>query len=74
MYHAMLRDRLDKARKLVARDERAVAQQQEFVIELARDGYKTQDAQRLLGLFEDLRVMHIGDQRWLEKELAQHSD
>jgi hypothetical protein len=70
MYQAMLLDRLEKVRKLVSRDEQAVSSQRELLAQLEKQGRVSHDVEHVLELFEELRVLHIEDQKCLEKELA----
>lgn len=73
MYQAMLLDRVEKVRKLVLREEQAIARQRQVVADLEEAGHGTYYAKQLLAKFKDLRGIHIGDQKRLEKELAQVS-
>ncbi len=73
MYQAMLLDRVEKVRKLVVRDEHAIARQRRVVADLKNAGHKAFNAKQSLARLENLRGIHVGDQKRLEKELTQIS-
>ncbi len=73
MYQAMLLDRAEKIRKLVVRDEQTIARQRRVVADLEKAGHKAFYAKQLLAMLDDLRGIHIGDQKRLEKELTEIS-
>jgi PAS domain S-box-containing protein len=64
---------LSVARRHIAAGERNVDRQRALVALLDRDGHDSQEAKRLLALFEDLQKLYIARRDQLEKELSEIS-
>ena len=61
------------ARRHIATGARNIDRQRELVALLERDGHGSQDAKRLLALFEELQKLHITGRDRLEKQIAEIS-
>jgi hypothetical protein len=65
----MLRRRLAVAEAHIAGGERSLARQRNLVEELESSGRDSEDARRLLRIFEQLQAAHIADRDRLRREL-----
>lgn len=65
----LCRKHLAQAEHHVALGQRAVQDQREVIVSLARDGHRTETAVRLLGVYEHLLDLHIQDRDRLKAAL-----
>ena len=61
---------LQQAERHVAAGQEHVSRQGERVAQLERDGHDASDARKLLGLFEELEIMHIAHRDRLARQLG----
>jgi hypothetical protein len=69
-HRLLLEKHLSRAGTHVALGEKAVVDQTRLVGELARDGHATEEAEKLLGSFQQLQNLHVAHFRRLVVELA----
>jgi hypothetical protein len=71
MDRIMLRRRLAIAEVHIISGERSLARQRSLVEELESGGHDSEDARRLLRIFEQLQAAHIADRDRLRRELGE---
>ena len=74
MDRELLERGLAEAEQCVARAERHLVNQLEFVARLERDGCDPSQAMQLLQHFEELQALHVADRDRLRKQLGFESD
>ena len=70
-YRALLVQHLEQAERAVTEGERHLAEQEERLAELWRDGHDVTQAESLLKVFRETQAQHIAHRDLLLKELAQ---
>jgi hypothetical protein len=70
MDEAMARTHLAMAEQHVALGERHIARQKEIVAEMERSGHDAFTAHNLLGLFEEMQVLHVKYRDRLRQKLG----
>jgi hypothetical protein len=74
MDRELLERGLAEAEQCVAKAERHLVNQLEFVARLERDGCDPSQAMQLLQHFEELQALHVADRDRLRKQLGFESD
>jgi hypothetical protein len=70
MDRVMLERHLTQVEAHIVRGEQHLTRQRELVFELERHGRDSEQAQRLLLLFEELQALHIADRDRIFEELS----